>query len=113
MVDSSIINMSNFKAVTNAKDERQIVVMTIEEMAELTQVLTKILRQDNTMHTPKELYSELMEEFADANLMLSELQYKFDLKTEEVCDIINFKMDRWLKRNGYKESGEELRELPE
>lgn len=100
------MNIDDLTLVTNAKDPDQIAIMTIEEMAELTQILTKILRTDNTTKTPKELYSKLVEEYSDVILMLAELMIAFNIDGEESFDIINFKMDRWLKRNGLRDVSE-------
>lgn len=80
----------------------------IEEMAELTQAINKKWRTDiafaNKLYqgTPDEnflteikLYMHILEEIADVQIMLWQMEY---LLKDDVSDIIEMKLDRQIKR---------------
>lgn len=61
------------KAIETYGDKKQIIV-AIEEMSELTKVLCKFLRQDEPA---SDLWDNLKEEMADAQIMLEQLRLIF------------------------------------
>lgn len=64
----------------------------IQEMAELTQALTKNL-------TCKGNYSNIKEEIADVVVMIMQLQMIFNINDEELEKLVEAKVDRTLIRN--------------
>lgn len=78
---------------------------TIEEMAELTQAITKFWRYGgNDAQILRGLRGNIAEEIADVKLMLEQLEILFDIKAE-VSESRWFKLTRQLARIG-KEKGE-------
>lgn len=71
-------------------ETKQIIAM--EEMAELTQQISKVLRNQSE----REL---LIEEYADVIICLNMLKIIHDIKDEEVQSWINYKLDRQAERD--------------
>lgn len=71
---------------------KQVTVVAIEEMAELTQCLTKILRGESDDH------EHLKEEFADVLLCVAHLMSVYDLDLVDAFRRINVKLDRAIER---------------
>lgn len=70
----------------------------IEEMAELTQALTKFWKYTGTDGTVlKSLKSNISEEMADVEIMLDQLKILFQ-NAEEVGEIRAYKLTRQLER---------------
>lgn len=69
--------------------ETQITV-AIEEMSELTKELCKLRRADGQLFN-------LAEEIADVTIMLEQMRLLFNVN-EQVCDIMDFKLRRLVKR---------------
>lgn len=70
-------------------------VTCIEEMAELTKVLTKTIRNGSVTSTDIE---NLIEEIADVNLMLEQIRFLFNIKKEEIDKCIEEKLQRLKNR---------------
>ncbi len=78
---------------------------TVEEMAELTQALTKFWRYGgNDAQEIRGLREHIAEEIADVGIMLEQLELLFDIKTE-VAENRSHKIFRQLDRIK-KERGE-------
>ena len=71
---------------------KQITVVAIEEMAELTQCLTKILRGES------DDYEHLKEEFADVTLCVAHLMSMYDIDLNDLFRRINYKLYRAIER---------------
>lgn len=70
------------------------IVVAIEEFSELTQTLCKVLRDD-----PREtLHAEIIDEIADALLMLTQLVLVFNTEDDKVGVKIKEKIARLKKR---------------
>lgn len=77
----------------------------VEEMAELTQALTKFWRyKGDDAQTIRGLRGHIAEEIADVSIMLEQLEILFDVKNE-VAENRSHKIFRQLDRIG-KEKGE-------
>lgn len=87
--------------------EKQIIV-AIEEMAELTQALTKYIRIKRCGQPVRkdlnEILANIKEELADVQLMLIQMQLLFDLKDDDLSDIIEEKLERTIKILGCEEN---------
>lgn len=70
----------------------------VEEMAELTQAITKFWRYEGTNHTEIQIYREhIIEELADVEVMILQLKYLF--KCEDAVEKIKAeKVERELGR---------------
>ena len=66
------------------------VLVAIEEMSELTKELCKYFRRYDRRN-------EIIEELADAEIMLEQLKCLFDIHTE-VSNEIDYKLERQLRR---------------
>ncbi len=85
------------KTLTN----KELCIQTIEECAELQQALTKYLRSVDGMVKPnseKEIYDNLDEEIADVFLCLKVLADYGFYAMDEVEQIADYKLDRWVNR---------------
>lgn len=93
-VPQTLINAVSNKAIKIEKivGRKQITVIAIEEMAELTQCLTKILRGESDDH------EHFKEEFADVVLCIAHLMSVYDIDLVDVFRRINYKLDRAIER---------------
>ena len=64
-------------------------VVAIEEMSEVIKAITKWLRSD----TPEKVVPSIIEEVADATIMLEQLRLIFGIN-EEVCEAMDAKIER-------------------
>ena len=75
--------------------------VAIEEMAELTQVLTKYLRISQGGQSVLKLMSEVQdsieEELSDVIVMMIQLQYLFNVDNDTINEIADEKLKRTLK----------------
>ncbi len=86
--------MRSFSEKTVALHEKITkVAIAIEEMAELTQALVKDTRGQGD-------YDNIVEEIADVTLMLDQLKVIFGIPDEELNDIIRYKINRQMRRDG-------------
>ena len=88
--------------ITEVSSERQVLLITIEELSELIQVLTKMTRQlenDVTLRTDDDqIRHYLYEEIADAYVTLYQVKKKFNLITTDIDEIFNNKIERTYKK---------------
>ncbi|MBA7648140.1 hypothetical protein ES703_55922 [subsurface metagenome] len=76
------------------------VIMAFEEMAELTQSLCKLRRNNYRWGDDKQLRTNLKEELADVEIMLEQVKYIFEV--HDIEDIINMKLKRLQGLMGIK-----------
>lgn len=86
--------------------EKQLTV-AIEEMAELTQALTKYIRQfgggQAVRKSQEEFMAEITEEIADVEIMLEQVKYILDVSDDEVRAIAWKKLKRTKETERDKE----------
>lgn len=89
------MNQANSTIVETVKHfgEYSQIVVAIEELAELQQQLTKVLRG-------KTDYEHITEEMADVQIILAELEVIFrqHISPNDVKEVIKYKLDRISKR---------------
>ena len=83
---------------------QNIFTMSIEELAELTQVICKLKRltnQDKTLRKEeKQIYGELKEELADVYLLLEQIKILTQTNDYEIERRINEKIRRTFEKVG-------------
>ena len=83
---------------------QNIFTISIEELAELTQVICKLKRltnQDKTLRKEeKQIYGELKEELADAYLLLEQIKILTQTNDYEIERRINEKIKRTFEKVG-------------
>lgn len=88
--------------ITEVSPKKQVLLITIEELSELIQVLTKMTRQlenDVTLRTDDDqIRHYLYEEIADAYVTLYQIKKKFNLITTDIDEIFNNKIERTYKK---------------
>lgn len=88
--------------ITEVSPKKQVLLITIEELSELIQVLTKMTRQlenDVTLRTDDDqIRYYLYEEIADAYVTLYQVKKKFNLITTDIDKIFNNKIERTYKK---------------
>ena len=88
--------------ITEVSPKKQVLLITIEELSELIQVLTKMTRQlenDVTLRTDDDqIRHYLYEEIADAYVTLYQVKKKFNLITTNIDEIFNNKIERTYKK---------------
>ena len=88
--------------ITEVSPKKQVLLITIEELSELIQVLTKMTRQlenDVTLRTDDDqIRHYLYEEIADADVTLYQVKKKFNLITTDIDEIFNNKIERTYKK---------------
>ena len=88
--------------ITEVSSERQVLLITIEELSELIQALTKMTRQlenDVTLRTDDDqIRHYLYEEIADAYVTLYQVKKKFNLITTDIDEIFSNKIERTYKK---------------
>ena len=88
--------------ITEVSPKKQVLLITIEELSELIQVLTKMTRQlenDVTLRTDDDqIRHYLYEEIADAYVTLYQVKEKFNLITTDIDEISNNKIERTYKK---------------
>lgn len=75
------------KVIENYGKELQLVV-AVEELAELQQAITKLIRK------PESSVENLKEEIADVTIMVEQLMIIFNLNLDEICNIALSKIER-------------------
>lgn len=78
---------------------RNQIVVTSEELAELTQALLKYLRYPNHEEALDKTRENVIEEMADVMICLGHVEMIFGVKQEELDEVIRAKMERmerWL-----------------
>lgn len=83
-------------------------LVAIEEMSEVIKAITKLERCSTDEHTNEEYCAaldSLIEEIADATIMLEQLRYIFGIN-DEVCEVMDEKIVRLLDRAKKAEVGE-------
>ena len=102
---SVIVSMgSKIKKLNENTDFNTLGIITIEEMGELTQAITKIMRSSNEFTTGIDyttLIENLQEELADVIIMCNRFICYGEYE-EKVFENINFKLDRTMQRMGIK-----------
>lgn len=83
------------KLISNAKSYNDLFIIHIEEMAELTQHLSKIIR--NKEKADKDNLGAI-EELADVQICLEEIRIMFGISEEDLRYAMDVKMERNLKR---------------
>lgn len=71
-----------------------------EEVFELQQAITIFENYDfGELEDRKNMFTkDITEEIADVMVMLKQFQYDYDIKDEDIEEIMNFKIDRQLER---------------
>ena len=94
-----IRSQSEWLQVADDYGERQI-PLVIEEMAELTQALTKSMRAtqagQRVRKTMQEIEDSVKEELSDVIVMMIQLQYLFHISNDEINQIADKKLERTL-----------------
>ena len=95
-----IRSQSEWLQVADDYGERQI-PLVIEEMAELTQALTKFMRiiqsGQPVRKTMDEVKDDIKEELSDVIVMMIQLQYLFNIDNDTINKIADEKLKRTLK----------------
>lgn len=88
------------QTIADHLSEEALLLQTVEELNELSQVLAKrarILRGENyTPCSDVENFEHLTEEAADVVLCLNVLNCKINIMREKYNDITEFKLNRWV-----------------
>lgn len=88
--------------ITEVSPKKQVLLITIEELSELIQVLTKMARQlenDVTLRTDDDqIRHYLYEEIADVYVTLYQVKKKFNLISIDIDEIFNNKIERTYKK---------------
>lgn len=86
----------------NNNTTTNIITITIEELAELIQSLTKLSRyreHDETLRTTRSImFNNLLEELADVYLMLEQIKYIYFIEDKDIEEMINKKIERTLNK---------------
>lgn len=86
----------------NNNTTTNIITITIEELAELSQSLSKLSRyreHDETLRTPKSIiFNNLSEELADVYLMLEQIKYIYFIEDKDIEEMITKKIERTLNK---------------
>ena len=82
--------VENCHTIANYYGKDSQVLIAIEEMSELTKDLCKYFRRYNRRN-------EIIEEIADAEIMIEQLKCLFDVHTE-VDNEIDYKLERQIRR---------------
>ena len=82
--------IENCNTIANFYGKESQVLIAIEEMSELTKELCKYFRRYDRRN-------EIIEEIADAEIMIEQLKCLFDIHTE-VSNEIDYKLERQLRR---------------
>lgn len=94
-----ICSQSEWLQVADDYGERQI-PLVIEEMAELTQALTKYMRAtqggQRVRKTMQEIEDSVKEELSDVIVMMIQLQYLFHISNDEINQIADKKLEKTL-----------------
>ena len=100
-----LLNVENKQLIRNIRENstyKQILMVTIEELSELIQVLSKELRlrhYDKTLRINREDNDyKIIEELSDVYLMLEQLQQRCVISDAELNQIINKKCLRTLNK---------------
>ena len=86
-------------------DDNQLSV-AIEEMAELTQVLSKYFRYDDKIKGVAELLPQVISEVADVYIVLEHVKAIFGLEPRDIDQMVFMKIDRlrrWLEQSSSAE----------
>lgn len=86
-VDRNRLKMLIKRNIESQDDKNNLLIIVMEEFAELTQQISKVLRNRKDRQC-------LIEEIADTTLMLEVLKKICEIKGWEVNKAINVKMDR-------------------
>jgi len=81
--------------LVNRRDANHLAVCTIEEMSELTKVLTKYIRDDAKFSS-----ESLAEELAHVFLMATALQIKFDVPDYDIGRHVDDALLRFIQSDG-------------
>lgn len=84
-----------FNYIKENSNDKDLIVIAIEEMAELTQCLTKFLRKREVSN---EEYNHLHEEFADVVVCMNHLINIFEFDEGEITERMLYKLDRTIER---------------
>lgn len=82
--------IENCNTIANHYGKDSQVLIAIEEMSELTKELCKYFRRYDRK-------TEIIEEIADAEIMIEQLKCLFDIHTE-VSNEIDYKLERQIRR---------------
>ena len=96
--------LEKIEQVIKVNTAQNILTITIEELAELTQVICKLKRltnQDKTLRTEeKQIYGELKEELADVYLLLEQIKILGKINDYEIERRISEKIKRTFEKVG-------------
>ena len=107
MIDTTLRQAKIIRETVNLHGDKQYMV-TVEEMAELMQAISKYLRIDNSgcddvSQIEKEAINNIAAEMADVYIILEELQVMLGIKNGDIHAVINRKLNRQFERNRQKE----------
>ena len=98
-----IRNQVGINNIARNSSYEQVLVITIEELSELSQACTKEIRRmftDNTLRINNDnIRTALIEEIADCMIVISQLKYKLGINYIELNSIIAKKVERTLSKN--------------
>lgn len=96
--------LEKIKQVIKINTLQNILTISIEELAELTQVICKLKRltnQDKTLRKEEnQIYGELKEELADVYLLLEQIKIINNINDYEIERRINEKIRRTFEKVG-------------
>lgn len=76
------------------KQQQETAIIAMEEMAELTQVLSKLIRFG---YTPGDTGERLVQEMGDVRLLLKLLQNTFGIEYDELLEAMDSKKAKLMK----------------
>lgn len=89
------------KFIAQSYSRNNQTVKTLEELSELQKALSKLLiAKNNNQDYAKEVEfrGNVEEEIADVLIMLNQMIYLWDVSESRVVGMINYKLDRQIKR---------------
>ena len=100
-----LLNVENrqlIRKINQNSTKEQVLMVTIEELSELSQSCCKELRLINNDTTLRDedscILTYIEEEIADVHIMLNQLQEKFNITDYNINKIINKKCSRTLNK---------------
>ena len=83
-----------YNEIIDKLGERNQIIKCVEELNELSQVLCKVLSDDDGGVTK----DKAIEEIADVEIMLNQVKIILDVSDEEITNMKNYKIVRTAKR---------------
>lgn len=103
MIDTTFRQYKIIRETVNIYGDKQYMT-AVEEMAELTQAISKYLRVDysgcsDAARIEKEAINNIAAEMAEVYILLEQLQLMLNIKSADIQAVINRKLNRQYERN--------------